>query len=187
MCLGNPALKLLKPRASAPSHGVWVTSTSEGAEAHGGSLCSAKRSPGPQQPGVHVQTADAEDRIILPRPALCPAEPGPWRRAPITSVNRGRVPGGNTFVQGRVASPLTGTCACTVRTQAVILHFSQRVHYHLWSPRGRWPQEKRAVRAWQLLPPSREGCACAEWPGRPGEAPADRALPGCSSTLKRSL
>lgn len=127
VCLGNPALKLLKPRAAAPSHGIWVTSTSEGAEAHGGSLCSAKRSPGPQQPRVHVQTAGGRGgsrHSSPPRPALRPAEPGPWRRAPITPVNRGGVPGGHTLVQGLAAPPLTGTCACTVRTQAVIVHFS---------------------------------------------------------------
>lgn len=59
-----------------------------------------------------------------PGPALRPTEPGPWRRAPITSGNRGGVPGGHTFVQGGIVSPLTGACACTVRTQAVILHFS---------------------------------------------------------------
>lgn len=127
MCLGNPALKSLKPRAAAPAHGIRVTSASDGAEAHGGSLCPAKRSPGPQRPRVHVQTAGGRGgsrHSTPPQPALRRTEPGPWRRAPITSVNRGGVPGGHTLVQGRVASPLTGTCACTVRTQAVILHFS---------------------------------------------------------------
>ena len=77
----------IKPRASAPSHGVWVTSTSEGAEAHGGSLCSAKRSPGPQQPGGYQGPGYAAQPAYAPQPAQ------PSYQAPVPPAQPAADPG----------------------------------------------------------------------------------------------
>lgn len=168
----NSTLKLLKQRACMSR--VRHQHLRGRAEAHGGSLCSEKRSP-----GVHVQTA------ILPGPTRPrPTEPGPWRRARITSGTAAESPAATHSFRVDRPSP-TGTCACTVRTQAVILHFSLVFDKDsiTTSARPGALAAEEAGCAGLAAPPAR-GCACAEWPDCPGDAPADQALGGLLQHIK---
>lgn len=152
---------MLKQRAAAQSRGVWVASTSEGAEAHGGSLCSEAQSRRPR----------ADCHSSRPGPALRPTEPGPWRRARITSGNRGGVPGGHAHSFRVGSSPLTGTCTraqCGLKPSFFIFHlYSTKTPLPpLLAPEALAAEE--AGGAGLAAPLPSRGCACASGLTAPG-------------------